>query len=148
MRKTFYQFMKSMPIMAIVTLLSFQSYAQNILTGTITDAKGSIIGASIIIDGTSVGTSSGANGGFRLESSRPLPWDVTVSYIGYKSIKKTITASGTVFNASLEEDESSLNEVVVSASRKAEKVQDAPASVSVISAKSLQAATSATDPSA
>jgi iron complex outermembrane receptor protein len=57
-----------------------------------------------------------------------------------------VTGDNTKIDVVLDENISTLDEIVVSASRRAEKVQEAPASVSVISAKTMQAASSAVDP--
>ena len=122
--------------------------AQNVISGTVNDSKSNtgIPGVSISIDGASEGTLTDQNGNYKLESTRKFPWNITISSVGYSTIKQTVNANNVPFNISLTEESSQLDEIVVSASRKAEKAQDAPASVSVISSKTLQAASSAIDP--
>jgi iron complex outermembrane receptor protein len=71
---------------------------------------------------------------------------VEISFIGYNSKVLDVTTGNAKIDVVLDENISTLDEIVVSASRRAEKVQEAPASVSVISAKTMQAASSAVDP--
>lgn len=128
--------------------VSMQIFAQNVISGKVSDTKNAspIAGASVVINGTTSGTITDGNGNFKLESNQPFPWKILVSFIGYGSISETVSASSSSLNFRLSESDNILNEVVVSASRKAEKIQDAPASVSVISSKTMQAASSAIDP--
>ena len=146
MKKKFYQ--KTQLLTIILTLLTFQIFAQNVVSGTIKDSKSNsaVPGASIVIEGTTIGTTTDANGNFKLENARAFPWNITISSVGYSSAKKTISSTNASLNITLDEESGTLNEVIISASRKAEKMQDAPASVSVISSKQLQAASSAIDP--
>ena len=82
------------------------------VSGTILDEDGQgVIGASIVVTGTTVGTITDIDGGFTLnvpEGSNQL----TVSYIGYKT--QTIDLNGqTVLSLILENDSELLDEVVV-----------------------------------
>lgn len=125
-----------------------QTFAQNAVSGKITE-KGTqkpVIGASVSIKGTTIGTTTDTEGKFKLESSKEFPWDIVISSIGYEKQSLILRSKASSIAISLETSAADLDEIVVSASRKAEKVQDAPASVSVISSKTMQAASSAIDP--
>lgn len=70
------------------------SIAQRTVTGVVIDANTSqtLIGASIIVKGTSIGTISDFDGSFRLD----VPSDaiiLEISYTGYKSIDQEITSN-------------------------------------------------------
>jgi iron complex outermembrane receptor protein len=126
---------------------SFALSAQTIVSGKITDADGEpLVGASVVVVGTSVGVSADLDGMYRLETSTKPPFKLEFSFIGYNSKVLDVTGDNAKIDVVLDENISTLDEIVVSASRRAEKVQEAPASVSVISAKTMQAASSAVDP--
>src|SRR5688572_26162901 len=99
---------------ASVILLLFATspaFAQQVVTGKITDVKNQVMpGVNVIKKGTTAGTSTDSNGNFSLEANSE---DVlVVSFIGYKS-QETKVGSQTKFRFTLEEDVSTLNEVVV-----------------------------------
>ena len=116
--------------------LSSLTFGQTTINGTVTDAAGqALIGANVLIKGTSVGTVTDIDGSFSLSSSRGLPMTLVVSYTGYTSEEITVT-DRTPLTITLTEGILA-EQVVVSASRKREKVQEAPASVSVLGARQL-----------
>lgn len=109
-------------------------FAQTTVSGTVTDNAGvPLPGASVLIVGTSIGTTSNFEGDFTLESDYPTPWNLEIKYAGYAPLNFNITGNQSGLNATLQEDALGLNEVVISASRKAEKITEAPASISLIS---------------
>ena len=81
------------------------------IQGRVTDAAGeTLIGASVVLTGSTVGTVTDLNGNFSL--ARPANGgSLTVSYIGYKS--KTIPINNDYLSIVLEEDQMLLEEVVV-----------------------------------
>ena len=81
------------------------------ISGTILDSKGdAIIGANVIIKGTSIGTISDLNGNFSL--SVPKQGVLQINYIGYASQEINL-GDKNVFNIVLHEDTELLDEVVV-----------------------------------
>ena len=82
-----------------------------IIKGTVTDQTGeTVIAASVVVQGTSVGTITDLDGNYELE----VPDDantLVVSYLGYKTSEVAI--SGTAINVVLVEDTQALDEVVV-----------------------------------
>lgn len=85
--------------------------AVRVVKGKITDNNGEIIpGASIRVKGSSIGTTSDANGNYTMQ----LPAgnnSLVVSYLGF--VTQELYASSAVLNFRLQEDSQSLNEVVV-----------------------------------
>ncbi len=80
------------------------------VSGTVNDAMGPIIGASVVEKGTSNGTVTDLNGNFTL-SVKPGA-TIVVTYIGF--IKQEIKVGNqSSFNIELKEDATSLEEVVV-----------------------------------
>jgi len=93
--------------------LTIQLYAQeNIITGKVTDASNGdpLIGATVVITGTTNGTITDIDGNFSLKNDGGI--SLTFSYIGYVSKKITIGA-GTYFDVQLSPDSEELDEVVV-----------------------------------
>ena len=80
------------------------------VTGTVVDAMGPVIGASVMEKGTSNGTVTDLDGNFSL-SVKPGA-TLVISYIGYKTQEIAVGSSSHI-NVSLEEDNTSLEEVVV-----------------------------------
>lgn len=83
------------------------------IRGTITDSAGEpIIGANVLIKGTSNGTITDINGIFHLKDVNPKSDVLVITFIGYKTIN--LPCSGkTSFNITMQDDTQTLNEVVV-----------------------------------
>jgi len=96
----------------LVAFLSTTIYAQEkLVKGKISDEKGfPIPGASLIIKGTTKGSTTDMDGNYTISAKAG---DVLVfTYLGYKSIEQKISESNT-YNVSLVPSQSELSEVVV-----------------------------------
>ena len=80
------------------------------VTGVVNDSYGSVIGASIMEKGTSNGTVTDVDGNFSLNVNPGAT--IVVSYIGYKT-QEIVVGNQSNFSILLEEDNASLDEVVV-----------------------------------
>lgn len=98
-------------ISLLFILLSIGAAAQTKVSGTVTDAATgeTLIGASVYIEGTSVGAATDFDG--RYEISVPDGKRLVFEYIGYKAITEAVT--GSTMNVALEPDTNFLDEVVV-----------------------------------
>lgn len=99
-----------MPLL-IGFLFSFTSYGQDVISkGHIKDAKTgeAVIGATIAVKGTTLGTISDLDGNFEIKA--PVNSTLVISYIGYAT--QEVKASATSMNISLEDDAIMLGEVV------------------------------------
>ena len=81
------------------------------ITGTVVDATGPIIGASVVVKGTSNGVATDFDGNFSLTAHTGQT--LVVSYIGYLNKEVKVTGNQTHYQISLEEDRQMLDEVVV-----------------------------------
>ncbi len=98
-------------ILAIVCVSSVSAFAQQV-KGTVKDVAGSpIVGAAVIVDGTTVGTSTGVDGSFTLKASQGQT--LVVSYIGYQHQSAVVVGGKTVYDFVLEEDAQTFEEIVV-----------------------------------
>jgi len=92
-----------------------QSRAASV-TGRVTDASGQpIVGASVIVRGTTVGVSTDTEGRFALEVPSPAASQtLEVSYLGYETAAVPV-GSRTSFEVTLQESSSEIEQVVVTA---------------------------------
>ena len=81
------------------------------ITGTVVDAMGPVIGASVVVKGTTNGVATDFDGNFSLNASPGQT--LVVSYIGYLTKEVRITAGQSKYDITLEEDRKVLDEVVV-----------------------------------
>jgi len=115
-RKTFLR--SNILLYALFFFCAFSTaYAQNTkagskpITGVITDSKGeSIIGASILVKGTTLGTITDFDGNFRLDV--PLNSKLTITYVGYTAQEIAVSESNN-YKITLVENTQKLEEVVV-----------------------------------
>ena len=86
------------------------------VTGRVTDASGQpIVGASVIVRGTTVGVSTDTEGRFALEVPSPAASQtLEVSYLGYETATVPV-GSRTSFEVTLQESSSEIEQVVVTA---------------------------------
>lgn len=97
----------------LILLLSVSAFAQNItVSGTVLDVnKEPIIGATVLVKGTSNGTITDFDGNYKI-SDVPSKAILNISYIGYRTQELPVNGRPTI-NVALEEDSKQLDEVVV-----------------------------------
>lgn len=99
-------------VFSVLVLTTNVMYAQTTVRGKVTDNTGlGIIGASVVVKGTSHGTVTNFNGEYVL-SVNPTNATLVVSYVGFKSQEFALNGR-TVANFVLSEDAELLDEVVV-----------------------------------
>lgn len=132
--------MKRIIITLTLALISIGAFGQtSTLKGIVTDNNGEVlIGANVIIKGSDLGTTTDEKGMYTLDPT-PGTYTVVASYIGFADMEKNVTlnAGGT---ATLNFDLSpgtTLDEVVVSGSRKPEKITESPATIETIFAREI-----------
>jgi outer membrane receptor for ferrienterochelin and colicins len=111
--------------------------------GRVTDklTNEALAGATVAIKGTSVSGITNNEGRFLLRNLNTGNILITISFVGYETIEvpATVTITNTaIADAALVVDSRMGNEVVISASRRAEKIVNAPASIQVIGKKELE----------
>ena len=100
----------------LVTKKSEKSENPVAVSGRVSDTKGlPIVGASVIVRGTTLGVSTATNGRFSLEVPAPASSRVLeISYLGYETARVTV-GSRTRFDVTLREAASEIEQVVVTA---------------------------------
>ena len=92
---------------------SVQAVRQNVIKGRVVDVGGeAVIGASVMLKGTTTGVITDLDGNFSLNNVRA-GQVIVVSYIGCKTQEIKITADNRPLNIVLQEDRAVLDEVVV-----------------------------------
>lgn len=111
------------------------SNIKKVVTGIVLDEKGlPVIGASIMIPGSSIGVATDLHGRFSIEA--PIDAKLRITYIGYEP-KEELLKAGAEIKISLEQTLKSLNEVVVVAYGTQKKVS-VTGSVSSIVTKDIK----------
>jgi len=144
-------------LLAALVLLPGLAAAQSMATlqGRVTDAESGdpLPGANVVLyrPGETAafrGAATDLEGRYRLENLPAGTYEVVARFVGYADARRTVTltAGATVtVDLALAPVELGLNPVVVTASRRQEKVLESPASISVLDARDLeQTATHAT----
>ena len=103
-------FIYSLCLSLLALFASVSAWAQQTVQGTVVDEAGQpVIGASVIVKGTTIGTTTGVDGKFQL--AVPAKGELEVSFLGY--IPETVADLSTAANVVLKEDKQQIEEVVV-----------------------------------
>jgi len=112
------------------------------ISGKVSDVNGNALpGANVRIEGTSYGSASGSDGRYTIKYVPAGSWKVKATFLGYEEASETIqVTAGTTAEANFSLQESSLlgQTVVITASRRAEKITEAPATMAVLDDKAIQ----------
>lgn len=140
--------MKIKLLLLFVFVFSTSSYSQLITTvkGEVLDKdNSSVVNTAIVtVLSSSKNIPVSDEGEFVIESWQSPPLDIRISAFGFKDHYYTITSNEEWVTILLEEEVTSLNEVVVAASRTSEKVFESPVSVEILSTKDIENTTAAT----
>ena len=134
-------------VYALVLWASVAFGQEGTLAGVVVGPEGEAIpGANIVLvgdllPGGKVGTATGEDGRFRLEGLPIGEYQLHVTHIGYRSLTREgvgIVAGEQELTLTLETGIIFLDQNVVSASRRQEKILEAPASVAVVEAAEIR----------
>jgi hypothetical protein len=106
------------------------SFAQSKISGLVLDkSKQPVFGANIKVVGHTDGAVSDIEGKFLFTTSHNFPLEIEVSSIGFGSQVLKIQSPGQIVNVTLLDQETTLDEIVVSASRTPERVIESPVTI-------------------
>ncbi|MEY4335853.1 MAG: hypothetical protein RLZZ45_772, partial [Bacteroidota bacterium] len=125
-------------ITVFLTMLTGLAVAQRSVSGKVTDAdsKAPLSGVSIVVSGTTKGTSTDAQGNYKIDLAANQK-SLVFSFNGYDSRTLNV-GSGATLNVELEVDVKALQSVVVTGYT-AQRKKDITGAVAVVSAKELTA---------
>ena len=123
-----------------LALFSMQVVAQTTIQGVVVDnlTGENLPGANVVVEGTGKGSSTDLSGNFSITTDQELPVTLVVTYVGYVQASVSVSDASSSIRIGLDADDIITDEVVISASRQPEKIQEAPAAISVITSKKLQ----------
>ncbi len=116
----------------LVVLLTINGiFAQNTLKGKIKGAADNepLIGATVLIKGTSEGANTDFDGIFELKTSRQVPFTIVVSYLGYDNVEVEVTSLAKLLDIRMEETEVQIGAVEVTGQRISDKQKESPLTV-------------------
>lgn len=127
-------------VLALALLCSAFMYGQTSVSGTVSDSATDepIPGVNVKVVGKSLGTSTDFDGKFVLDVSESLPFSIEISSVGYQTQTLEVTSAGQVFEVSLQENATSLDEIVVSASRTPESIRESPVTIERIGIREIK----------
>lgn len=121
------------------------TFAQTTVSGSVKDSKNEPIpGANIKVEGESTGTISDGDGKFTLSTSKKPPFNLEISSIGFGTQKISITSNNQKVTSVLADEETQLDEIVVSASRTPERLRESPVTVERFTAADVKRTASPT----
>lgn len=133
--------MKSILLFIVALLFTVSAFAQNgIVQGKVTSEDGApLIGANVVLSNFGVGTTTDIDGMYRLEAP-PGDYDIVITYIGYSEVNESISISANrPLTLNIEMAVGKLfDEIVISASRRPEKITESPATIQTIFARQIQ----------
>ena len=125
-------------VQLMLLCLSTVLVAQTQISGTVTDKDGQPVpGANVVVDNLT-GAVTDFDGNFSLSTAKTPPFTISVSSVGLRSQTVTVSSSGQSLSISLNEAETQLDEIVVSASRMAESIFESPVTIEKMSVAEIQ----------
>lgn len=112
------------------------------ISGTITTSDNKpLIATTVHLKGTKRTTLTDNKGLFMLENIQPGIYILELSSVGFQTIEKEVTVSAgntTYFTLQLPDEQKQLTEVIVSAGRTRETIDEVPSSVTIVGLKTLE----------
>jgi outer membrane receptor protein involved in Fe transport len=135
--------MRAILFIALMAIGTF-GFSQTNINGNVVDQNNEPIpGANIVIVGTTIGTITDFDGNFNLATSEVPPFKIEISSIGYSSSTETVTGNNQTLTISLNESQTFLDEVVISASRTPERIFESPVTVERMGIETIKSTTAA-----
>lgn len=136
--------MRTVLIISLLLLGTFV-FAQTTVTGTVVDNNGEPVpGANIVISGKAIGTTADFDGNFTLQTDEEPPFQLRITSIGYSNETADIQSNNQTLSIILNEAQTLLDEIVVSASRTPERIFESPVTVERMDIKSIKNAAAPT----
>ena len=131
---------KKILLLAFVVFGSAAMFAQTTITGTVNDANTgeTLPGANIKVARKAVGTSTDFDGSFVLQVTDTPPFTIEISMIGYQPANVEITTTNQEVVVNLTENATSLDEIVVSASRTPERIMESPVTIERMDSRAIK----------
>jgi len=141
------RFLSQMGLICLATMMAISANAQTAgpITGTVKNSatSESLTAVSVTVKGGNAGTFTDDKGNFKLFTTQKAPFTLVFSSVGYESKEVAVDASGSKLTVSLKPSYVLGSDVVVSASRVAEKILESPVSIERINSAQIKSTASA-----
>jgi TonB-dependent starch-binding outer membrane protein SusC len=135
MKKSYSILTRGVLVICVMMVFASLSFAQSRITGKVSDGSGNgVPGATVIVKGTNVGTTSDASGNYAVNAAANNT--LVFSSIGFKT-QEIAVGNRSVVNLTMEDDAASLNEVVVTGYQTLRK-KDIAGAVSIVQTDELK----------
>jgi len=129
-------------ILILSTLIPFNIYCQQTtLTGNVSDLEGPLEFTTVNITNSSFNTTTDIKGNYIIKDIPTGTYEISISFLGYSEVVKTITLSGTPgiqkLDFLLTEKQLTLDEIVVSGTKTFKRKTNSPVIVNVVNSKDL-----------
>jgi outer membrane receptor protein involved in Fe transport len=133
-------FIKTFVLCGFSLLINSAKAQTTYISGKVADqlTKEVIPGAGISIKGKNGGTTTGVDGKFLLRTSGKVPLIVVISFVGYTTVEKEVSANTSDLQIELIPTAILGREVVISASRTPERILESPVSIERIGASAIK----------
>ena len=120
-------------------------YAQTTVSGKVTDTKTQqpIPGVNVKVLGKTSGTSTDFDGNFSFTVSQDPPFTLEFTYVGYDPLTFEVTENQQKIEVAMTESATSLDEIVVSASRTPESIRESPVTIERMDTRGIKTSTAA-----
>ena len=120
-------------------------FGQTTVSGLVTDSNTGepLPGVNIRVVGKSIGTSTDFDGKFVLSVNEDVPFSIEVTFVGYQTQTSEVTEDEQNLEISITENATSLDEVVVSASRTPESIRESPVTIERIGIREIKSSATA-----
>jgi len=124
----------------LITTLSFSAFAQTstTLSGYVKDGNETIAGASVLLKGTKIGTTTNNQGYYELTTTETGNLTLIVSYLGYQTSSSKITIKNNEklsLNIVLNKEQNQLSDVNIAGKTKNQEVKESGFAVNAIETK-------------
>ncbi|MEQ1797299.1 MAG: TonB-dependent receptor [Lacibacter sp.] len=140
--------MRKLVVLLLMLAIHVAVIAQNTgkISGKVTDKQNGepLVGATVTVKGSGAYVFTGDDGAFTITNVKTGKITLIISYVGYDdvTVSTDVSSGSATVDAGLTVSNKPGNEVVISASKRPEKITNAPASISVISAKDFERSSS------
>ncbi len=121
-------------------------FGQTSISGNVSDSdtQDPIPGVNVRVVGKSIGASTDFDGNFSLKVSDEVPFNIEITSVGYQSQTLEITADDTELEIVLTENATTLDEIVVSASRTPESIRESAVTIEKVGIRDMKSSTAPT----
>jgi hypothetical protein len=136
------KFLSHFALLCLSALMVFSAQAQNAgtITGTVKNSSSSetLSAVTVSVKGSNAGTFTDDKGNFKLNIAQKAPFTLVFSSVGFASKEVVVQANISKLAVSLDPSFVLGSEVVVAASRVAERILESPVSVERISSNAIK----------